>query len=650
MGSDRPITRIDTNFKIHSKSSCDGIGGTVKRSVDKASLQEVFERDILTPEDMIQYEVYFQILKNKNFHFQRGPPIFKYCNVKGVFTGRCSCDMTSLLGDVVASQLWLARILVNVCRASLPLASTARKRPPIFKYLSTAVFILADIYSSGSRQLNPDCFSLVKSMVNTNIPKIYNCPFIHIISKLAHRASKVSMDGRIVGLMIQPQLTGYAGLAYPRSLGRTSSSPQGQQGPARWLILARRASQRLASQMANAGPKGQPKVVGLMIQSQLTEYAGLANPRSELGERNSQGSDFPLKHQLSHAPPRQRPHRMQRPTRILDARSPRMFYGAIFAESIADHADPRDRMVQVLKWYLSAFHAGRKSEVAKKPYNPIIGEVFKCYWDVPGSEAGHTYVEGGPVPWATEKQLSFIAEQVSHHPPISAFYAEHKAKNISFCGHIWTKSKFLGLSVCVLNIGQGCVCLVDRNEEYIINFPSGYGRSILTVPWVELGGSCQITCSKTGYNAQIEFLTKPFYGGKKHRVTAEVFSPGEKKAFLNVDGEWNGAITAKWNDGRTEMFVDTTSTPIIKKNAKPVVEQEENESRRLWLDVTYGLRFDQIPRATAGKCKLEQKQRNEAKERKEKNEDWETKLFTAAGDNWVYNSPLQGRIEYTAGV
>ena len=41
-------------------------------------------------------------------------------------------------------------------------------------------------------------------------------------------------------------------------------------------------------------------------------------------------------------------------------------------------------MIQVVRWYLSAFHAGRKSSIAKKPYNPVLGEVFKCYWNVPG--------------------------------------------------------------------------------------------------------------------------------------------------------------------------------------------------------------------------------------------------------------------------
>lgn len=51
--------------------------------------------------------------------------------------------------------------------------------------------------------------------------------------------------------------------------------------------------------------------------------------------------------------------------------------------SIAAQKTPRDRFVQVVRWYLSAFHAGRKSGVAKKPYNPILGEMFRCYYELP---------------------------------------------------------------------------------------------------------------------------------------------------------------------------------------------------------------------------------------------------------------------------
>jgi hypothetical protein len=59
---------------------------------------------------------------------------------------------------------------------------------------------------------------------------------------------------------------------------------------------------------------------------------------------------------------------------------------------------------------------------------------------------------------------------------VSAFYAEHPGKRITVNSHIWTKSKFLGLSIAVHMVGQGVVTLMDHNEEYIFTFPCGYGR------------------------------------------------------------------------------------------------------------------------------------------------------------------------------
>lgn len=338
------------------------------------------------------------------------------------------------------------------------------------------------------------------------------------------------------------------------------------------------------------------------------------------------------------------------PTFILERRSLLEMYADFFAHpelfvSIADHTDPRDRMVQVIRWYLSAFHAGRKSSVAKKPYNPILGEIFKCYWDIPGTTGSTEKATDGPIPWATKGQLAFVAEQVSHHPPVSALYAEHFEKRITLGAHAWTKSKFLGLSIGVHMIGQGCISVLDYDEEYILTFPNGYGRSILTVPWIELGGTIAISCAKTGYSANVEFITKPFYGGKKHRIMAEVFQPNDKKPFLTVTGEWNGVMNAKWtDDGRSEVFVDTTSIPITKKKVLPVAEQESYESRRLWKDVTAGLKFKHIDQATEAKFKLEQRQREEARERKEKGLNWETRVFHEVGGNWIYDRPLQKRI------
>uniref|UniRef100_A0A9J7YY12 Oxysterol-binding protein n=1 Tax=Cyprinus carpio carpio TaxID=630221 RepID=A0A9J7YY12_CYPCA len=337
------------------------------------------------------------------------------------------------------------------------------------------------------------------------------------------------------------------------------------------------------------------------------------------------------------------------PTFILERRSLLEMYADFFAHpdlfvSIADQQDPRDRMVHVVKWYLSAFHAGRKGSVAKKPYNPILGEVFFCHWDLPETEDPAESVSDGPVPWSSKNSVSFVAEQVSHHPPISAFYAECFSKKIQFNAHIWTKSKFLGMSIGVHNIGQGCVSCLEYDEHYILTFPNGYGRSILTVPWVELGGECNISCSKSGYSANIVFHTKPFYGGKKHRITAEIFAPNDKKSFCSIEGEWNGVMYSKLATGENTVFIDTKKMGIIKKKVRKLEDQLEYESRSLWKDVTVNLKLTDIDAATEAKHRLEEKQRAEARERKEKEMQWETRLFHEDGECWVYDKPLLKRL------
>lgn len=338
------------------------------------------------------------------------------------------------------------------------------------------------------------------------------------------------------------------------------------------------------------------------------------------------------------------------PTFILERRSLLEMYADFFAHpdlfvSIADGQSPADRMVSCLRWYLSSFHAGRKGSVAKKPYNPIQGESFRCFYNLPNTPPDEYKVGDGPVPWAHRNNVTFLAEQVSHHPPVSGFYAEHVNKQIQFNAHIWTKSKFLGLSIGVHNLGQGCVRLLDREEEYIMNFPNGYGRSILTVPWVELGGECTITCEKTGYSANVTFHTKPFYGGKVHKITSEVFAPNAKKPVLSIEGEWNGVMFVKSDKGKNDVFIDTKNMPTVTKVVKKIEHQGETESRRLWKDVTYNLKHNNIDEATAHKRKLEEKQRQDAKYRLENNVQYKTIYFEEdQSGNWIYKNPLIGRL------
>ena len=70
------------------------------------------------------------------------------------------------------------------------------------------------------------------------------------------------------------------------------------------------------------------------------------------------------------------------------------------------------------------------------------------------------------------------------------------------------------------------------------------------------------------------------FNGKKHQILGILYEPG-KREFCRIDGEWNGVMNARYSDMRPpEVFFDATRTPIIKKIVRPIVEQEENESRR----------------------------------------------------------------------
>lgn len=81
-------------------------------------------------------------------------------------------------------------------------------------------------------------------------------------------------------------------------------------------------------------------------------------------------------------------------------------------------------------------------------------------------------------------------------------------KRMCLNASIWTKSNFSGVSVGVNMVGELNLHLGKHGERYDFTLPSAYARSLISVPWVELGGKSTITCSATGYSAAIIFHTK----------------------------------------------------------------------------------------------------------------------------------------------
>ncbi|KAM5292145.1 oxysterol-binding protein-related protein 11 [Ctenodactylus gundi] len=348
------------------------------------------------------------------------------------------------------------------------------------------------------------------------------------------------------------------------------------------------------------------------------------------------------------------------PTFILEKRSLLEMYADFMSHpdlfiAITNGATAEDRMIRFVEYYLTSFHEGRKGAIAKKPYNPIIGETFHCSWRMPKSEVVSSVIGSSStqavlnnVPPLEEScthtgsdyyTVRFVAEQVSHHPPVSGFYAECLERKMCVNAHVWTKSKFLGMSIGVTMVGEGVLSLLEHGEEYTFSLPCAYARSILTVPWVELGGKVSVNCAKTGYSASVTFHTKPFYGGKLHRVTAEVKHNVTNTVVCRVQGEWNSVLEFTYSNGETK-FVDLTKLAVTRKRVRPLEKQGPLESRRLWKHVTDSLRDCEVDKATEHKRTLEERQRAEERLRAETGAPWQTKYFVKEGDGWMYHKPL----------
>ncbi|PKU36257.1 oxysterol-binding protein 2 isoform x1 [Limosa lapponica baueri] len=121
-------------------------------------------------------------------------------------------------------------------------------------------------------------------------------------------------------------------------------------------------------------------------------------------------------------------------------------------------ADPLERMQAVAAFAVSA--VASQWERTGKPFNPLLGETYEL----------------------TREDLGFrfISEQVSHHPPISAFYSEGLNKDFIFHGSIYPKLKFWGKSIEAEPRGTITLELLNTGDKCVLNFkPCGlFGKEL----------------------------------------------------------------------------------------------------------------------------------------------------------------------------
>lgn len=291
-------------------------------------------------------------------------------------------------------------------------------------------------------------------------------------------------------------------------------------------------------------------------------------------------------------------------------------------EAIATGATPEERQLLVAKWFiatLSGQFTRREKETGseKKPLNPFLGEQFIGSWK--------------------NGEVQLHAEQVSHHPPITAYHIESKSKGLVLEGNCAQKTSFSGRTIVVKQVGHAILRLKtgDKTESWLITLPKlkieglWYGA-----PYIELDGTSMIQ-SSAGYLTTINYAGKGWVSGKAHTFTATVSKTGSSSALHTITGTWTGESHYKVgsNDGKLFLNAAGPTNPI---EVKPVEEQGEYESRRAWKAVADGIRKGDFESASTAKSALENSERQKRKDEQAAGKPFQLRLFDVVQDDEEY--------------
>ncbi|KAI9767274.1 MAG: hypothetical protein M1835_007072 [Candelina submexicana] len=320
--------------------------------------------------------------------------------------------------------------------------------------------------------------------------------------------------------------------------------------------------------------------------------------------------------------------------------------------NIGDSEDPLGRMLAVLRFWFTKdlkYVKGRPC----KPYNSTLGEFFRCNWvveDVAPPVLAPAQKVSSTQPGGTMNKpvtVSFLTEQTSHHPPVSAYWIECLEKGISARGFDQLSAKFTGTSLRVTpgayNHGIFITLHNWGEEEYQLTHPAanlgGLLRGSLSIT---VSDTCFITCPKSRIKVILHYLEEGWLGKTQNKVEGVIYTYNpendakkrikdvpEKDILAKLSGCWYDKVFFTLAKSREEnLLVDLAPFWPAPKIVPPLEEQLPNESRKFWYDVTQAIVGKEFGKATVLKQELEEKQREKAAERKANNQDWHPRFFT----------------------
>ncbi|KAF7884553.1 uncharacterized protein EAF02_004889 [Botrytis sinoallii] len=294
----------------------------------------------------------------------------------------------------------------------------------------------------------------------------------------------------------------------------------------------------------------------------------------------------------------------------------------------AAEKDPQKRALLVLKWFLSTLkqqYASRSDKYGneKKPLNPFLGELFLGKWE---DACGTT---------------ELISEQVSHHPPVTAYQISNKRHGVYLQGYNAQKASF-SRTINVKQIGHAIFSIPAYNETYLITLPNLHIEGLIFgSPFVELEAKSYIT-SSSGFTAKIDYSGKGWLSGKKNSFSCYTITPLVKKRTPYIPSEKGGK-----KSGLIDSYDCGCSTYHSTRPLQPIEEQDPLESRRAWSKVAAGIAVGDMDTTGNEKTKIEVSQRELRLKEKNEGRIWERRYFTKI-DNCPILQTLAPCIQLTA--
>ena len=154
--------------------------------------------------------------------------------------------------------------------------------------------------------------------------------------------------------------------------------------------------------------------------------------------------------------------------------------------------------------------------VVEDTVQPILGRAQKVSVDNTHSTANK------PI------KVSYLTEQTSHHPPVSAFFVDCREKGITARGFDQLSAKFTGTGIRVTpgahNLGIFLNLLNRDNEEYQLTHPAAHLGGLLRGSLsVTVADTCYMTCSKTKIKVILHYLEEGWLGKSQNKVTGVMY-------------------------------------------------------------------------------------------------------------------------------